>query len=275
MAASNALIDAQTQDRIKSAIAAALFHALIGYAFVTSLGIDMVEVVDDRLKIFDVPDMPVPPPIKEAVPLKEATKEPSPKLKPAPKDPEGAAAPPNIKSRPTEIVAPKPEVLLPVPPPVIAAPIAGPGHAATSGNAPVKGPGTGAGGIGTGTGSGRWGDGGGGGGGGGAAIARHAEIISDTITQENYPRSALRDGFQGSVQMEFQVDANGRVTGCRVVETSGHRGMDQETCSLARTRVRIRPARDIYGRRVPDKAYMLQEWYLIRREPDVPDENWE
>jgi protein TonB len=269
------LIDAQAQDRIKSALGAALFHALLGYAFVTSLGIDMSEVVDDRLKIFDVPNMPVPPPIKEAVPLKEPTKKPSPKLKPAPKDPEGAAAPPNIKSRPTEIVAPKPEIRLPVPPPVIAAPIAGPGAAATSGNAPFKGPGTGAGGIGTGTGSGRWGNGGGGGGGGPARIARHAEIISDSITQAHYPRSALRDGFQGAVQMEFQVDADGRVTGCRVVETSGHRGMDQETCNVARNRVRIRPARDIYGRRVPDKAYMLQEWFLIRQEPTIPDDGWE
>ena len=157
----------ERQERLSSAIAVAMFHALLGYAFVTGLGIDVVEVVDDRLKIFDVAVLPPPPPIQEATPAKEKSVEPVKRPRPAPKDPEGAAAPPNIKSRPTEIVAPKPEIRLPVPSPVIAAPIAGPGAAATSGNAPFRGPGTGAGGVGTGTGSGRFGNGGGGGGGGG------------------------------------------------------------------------------------------------------------
>ena len=263
------LLEAQTQDRIKSAAAAAAFHALLGYALITGLGIDVAAAVDDRLKIFNVPGLEVPPPIQEAMPLKEKTTEPAKRLKPAPKDSEGAAAPPNIKSRPTEIVAPEPEIRLPVPTPVIAAPIAGPGAAATSGNAPFVGPGTGAGGIGTGTGSGRYGDGGGGG--GGAGIAQHARIISDSITDNDYPRSALRNGFQGTVEMEFNVDSSGRITQCRIARSSGHSGMDQETCRLARQKVRVRPARDIYGRRVPDTAYMVQEWQLFHREPDVPE----
>jgi protein TonB len=268
------LLEAQTQDRIKSAIGAAFFHALLGYAFIMGLGIDVASVVDERLKVFDVPDMPVPPPLEEAVPLKEETKEPAPRLKPAPKDPEGAAAPPNIKSRPTEIVAPEPEIRLPVPPPVVAAPIAGPGAAATSGNAPFIGPGTGAGGIGNGTGSGRWGNGGGGG--GGAGLAREPRLIGGEVRGDrDYPRSALN--YEGTVHMRFLVTPRGRVGRCEIARSSGHPGMDRDTCALMQKRLRYHPARDIYGRPVAAWTEGEQQWF-IRQEPDrwveatVPEE---
>jgi periplasmic protein TonB len=272
------LIDARAQDRIKSAFGAAIFHALLGYAFITSLGIDVAEVVDDRLKIFDVPNMEVPPPIQEAVPLKEATKEPSPRRKPAPKDPEGAAAPPNIKSKPTEIVAPKPEIRLPVPSPVIAAPIAGPGAAATSGNAPFKGPGTGAGGIGTGTGSGRWGNGGGGG--GGAGIAREPRLIREGVSDRDYPQAAMAAGVQGTVHMRFLIATDGRIGQCRVTRSSGNAQLDRDTCRVMQRRLLYRPAADIYGRAVPAWVEGVQEWYLTIQpdrweEASIPDDDWE
>jgi protein TonB len=265
----------EKQDRIKSAAVVAAFHALLGYAFITGLGIDVAAAVDERLKIFDVPDAPVPPPVREAVPPREETREKAPRLKPAPKDPEGAAAPPNIKSRPTEVVAPKREVVLDVPTPVVAAPIAGPGAAATSGNAPFVGPGTGAGGIGTGTGSGRYGNGGGGG--GGAGLARGLRLIGGGVDDSDYPRSALADNFQGTVHMRFLVTPEGRIGRCEVARSSGHAGMDRETCRLMQKRLRYRPARDMYGRAVPAWTEGEQEWYL-RREPDrwieadIPDD---
>jgi protein TonB len=265
----------EKQDRIKSAAVVAAFHALLGYAFITGLGIDVAAAVDDQLKIFDVPDAAIPPPIEEAVPPPEKTKEKAPKLKPAPKDPEGAAAPPNIKSRPTEVVAPKREVVLEVPTPVVAAPIAGPGAAATSGNAPIIGPGTGAGGFGTGTGSGR--SGAGGGGGGGAGLARGPRLIRGDVSDADYPRSALASGFQGSVHMRFLITPEGRVGRCEVTRSSGHSGMDRETCRLMERRLRYRPAQDMYGRPVPAWTEGEQEWFL-RNEPDrwieadIPDD---
>lgn len=259
------MYQSEKQDRIKSAVVVAAFHALLGYAFITGLGIDVGAVVDEQLKIFDVPNAPIPPPLKEAVPLKEKTKERAPRLKPAPKDPEGAAAPPNIKSRPTEIVAPKREVLLEVPTPVVAAPIAGPGAAATSGNAPFIGPGTGAGGVGTGTGSGRYGNGGGGG--GGAGLARGPRLIGGRVRDSDYPRSALASGFEGTVHMRFLVTPEGRVGRCEVTRSSGHAGMDRETCRLMQQRLRYRPALDMYGRPIPAWTEGEQEWYL-RQEPD-------
>jgi periplasmic protein TonB len=258
------MYQSQNQDRIKSAVGVAAFHVLLGYAFITGLGIDVAADVDERLKVFAIPVEP-PPPIEEAIPPKEKTKERAPRLRPAPKDPEGAAAPPNIKSRPTEIVAPKPEIRLPVPSPVVAAPIVGPGAAATSGNAPFVGPGTGAGGVGTGTGSGRYGAGGGGG--GGAGLARGPRLIGGGVSDADYPRSALRDNFQGAVHMRFLVTPQGRIGRCEVTRSSGHPGMDRETCRLMEKRLRYRPARDVYGRPVPAWTEGEQEWYL-RQEPD-------
>lgn len=262
------LSQAQTQDRIKSAIAAGLFHALLGYAFIAGLGIDVAGAVDERLKIFDVAVPPIPPPVKEAMPAKEKTKAPAPRRKPAPKDPEGAAAPPNLKSRPTEIVAPKPEVRLPVPPPVIAAPIAGPGAAAMSGNASVKGPGTGAGGVGTGTGSGRYGNGGGGGGGAGPAV--QARWRSGSLRVSDYPRSALDAGIGGTVYIRFVVKPNGRIGDCRVTRSSGNAALDQTTCRLIQRRFRYWPARDEWGRRIADVVNGEHVW-----EVDVAPDRWE
>lgn len=263
----------QTQDRIKSLAAVAAFHALLGYAFITGLGMDMARAVDEQLKIFDVPDAPIPPLVEEPEPLKEKTKEKAPRLKPAPKDPEGAAAPPNIKSKPTEIVAPKREVVLEVPTPVVAAPIAGPGAAATSGNAPFIGPGTGAGGVGNGTGSGRYGNGGGGG--GGAGLAQRARLIGGDVRDSDYPRSALN--HEGTVYMRFLITPQGRIGRCQVTRSSGHPGMDRETCQVMQKRLRYRPARDIYGRPIPAWVEGEQEWFITRQpdrwiEADIPDD---
>ena len=264
-----------TEDRIKSGIAVAAFHALIGYALIIGLGIDVASAIDERLKIFSVPPEALPPPLEEVKPPQEPTKEKAERVKAAPKDPEGAAAPPNIKSRPTEIVAPKPEIKLPVPSPVIAAPIAGVGAAATSGNAPVFGPGTGAGGIGNGTGSGRYGNGGGGG--GGSRVASNPSYVSGGVTDRDYPRAAREAGAQGYVGMRFLITPQGRVGRCLVSQSSGNRSLDQETCQLMQARLRYRPARDIYGRPVAAWTEGEQEWFLTQQpdrwvEADIPDD---
>ena len=268
-----ALRDVLTEDRIKSGIAVAAFHALIGYALIMGLGIDLASAVEDRLKIFSVPPEALPPPLEETKPPQEPTKEKAKRVKAAPKDPEGAAAPPNIKSKPTEIVAPKPEIKLPVPSPVIAAPIAGPGAAATSGNAPVFGPGTGAGGIGNGTGSGRYGDGGGGGGGGGVAVPLRWR--SGVIRDSDYT-PAPGEGTR-VVHLRFVVGPQGRVTACRVTRSSGNVELDGLTCRLIQQRFRYRPSLDHWGRPVSDVVTGDHTWFNREQpdrwvEADIPDD---
>src|SRR5687768_6463402 len=152
----------ENRERTASAVAVAILHLLLGYAFLTGLGFEVGRAVDEGLKLFDV--MEEPPPL--AKPARPDVEKKAKKAKP--KDEEGAASPANLKHNPSDIVAPPPK--LPVEPPVRAAPVAGPGTSPDAGAANVPGVGTGAGGQGIGLGSGTRGTGTGGGGGGGRPV---------------------------------------------------------------------------------------------------------
>ncbi len=176
------------------------------------------------------------------------------------------------------MVAPPPRIKLEVPTPVVAAPIAGQGNAASAGSADVPWPGTGAGGEGTGTGSGAFGNGTGGGGGGGGGI--RARWVKGRIRNDDYPRSAFEQGAQGTVYLRFTVLPNGYVSDCRVTRSSGNAALDSTTCQLIERRFRYRPARDAMGRPVPEVIRGEHQWDLgperppIEIEPDIPDDEY-
>ena len=150
---------AEPGDRLKSALAVAGIHALLGYALLRGLGVTIAPTLADAQQLIAVTLDPPPP----QVPAPPATEKE--RAVARPKDAEGAASPANRKDTPTEVVVPPPEILLPPPPSIATAPIAGQGSAEAAGAAVLPGPGTGAGGVGTGLGSGLYGNGTGGGGG--------------------------------------------------------------------------------------------------------------
>ena len=262
-------VDQRNRDRIKSGLGVAAFHALIGYAFLTGLGIDLVPEPARELKMFDIFEKPPPPPAEPAPP--ERVKK---SAVAKPRDPEGAASPANLKDTPSPIVAPPPEIRLPVPPPVIAAPVAGQGNAASAGAADVPGPGTGRGGQGNGLGSGAYGTGTGGGG-GGIGAGMPARLIRGRITDSDWPDTAR---ISRTVYIRFIVAPDGRVRDCAVTHSSGDRVLDETTCRLIKQRFRYRPARDAQGRRIPWIVRGEQIWEVepepppIDIEPDVPDD---
>jgi protein TonB len=233
--------DAHSRDRMISAAVVAMIHVLLGWALLTGLGFEIDLPQAEQLKLFDVHE-DLPPPAEPAAPEKVVKSQ-----KAKPKDPEGAAAPANLRNTPSEIVAPKPEIRLPVPPPVIAAPAAGQGSAPAAGAAPLPGPGTGRGGQGQGLGSGAQGNGTGGGG-GGLGLGRPARWLSGSIRPSDYPPSAFERRIGGTVRLRFTVAANGRVSDCAVTRSSGNAALDSTTCRLIVARFRYRPARDGEGR---------------------------
>lgn len=240
----------RNRDRIKSALGVAAIHALIGYALIAGFGVHLPREASDTLKLFDVSREPPPPPlIEKPIPAPQAAK-----------DPEGAAAPPGLKAQPAPIVAPPPMIRLVVPPPVIAAPVAGVGAAPSAGASEIAGPGPGAGGEGTGTGSGRAGSGSGGG--GVAVRARHRQ---GRIVNADYPRAAGDAGAQGAVTARFTVEPDGRVTGCTIVRSSGNPDLDATTCRLIEARFRYDPARDADGQPVADVMGWNQDWWIGSR----------
>ena len=262
-------IDERNRDRLKSIAAVAAFHALLGYALITGLGFDPARHVAEQLKMFDVieRELPPPPPPKPATPDKAEAKKVA-----KPKNAEGAASPANLRDTPTQIVAPKPVIPLPVPPVIPAAPVAGQGNAEAAGAADVPGPGTGSGGIGTGLGSGMHGNGTGGGGAGGGGRAAKVKWLSGRLGPEDYPRRAFDAGISGTVHLRFVVGTRGRVTDCAVTRSSGNAELDSTTCRLIMRRLRYRPATDALGRPIPATVIGQHEWIAERRPVEVIEE---
>ncbi len=225
-------------DRIKAAIAAVALQGLLVYALVTGLAVHMPGVADGRLALFSV--LPKPPPPEKPVPrpVKSAKAE-------------GAAAPPNLRSRATEAVAP-PAIVPPItPPPIVVAPTAGTGADPSAGASDRPGPGSGAGGQGNGTGSGGAGDGDGD---GGTDIPPRQ--IKGRIKNSDYPRAARDALIQGTVAVRYTVTTDGRATDCRVTGSSGNAELDATTCRLIEQRFRFKPSRDEDG--TPVEAIIVE-----------------
>ncbi len=74
-------------------------HVLLGWALIVGLGVDIPRAAQGALATFDIlpppPDPPPPPPVPQVVRAGR---------------PEGRAAPPNLRSKATEIVATPPVV---------------------------------------------------------------------------------------------------------------------------------------------------------------------
>src|SRR4051812_5005935 len=231
-------------DRLRAGIPALIIHALLLLAIIRGLGLQLPPPAPPALELVDVPPSLPPPPPRE-----RQVRERSPRA-------EGASAPPNLESRPTEIVAPP--VVVPQPrPPVVAAPVAGTGDKPTSGAAPVPGPGTGAGGEGNGTGNGGFGNGRGGGGNGGGPPPRQ---IRGEIRDRDYPRGASAEGLGGTVSVIYTVETDGRATHCAITHSSGSPELDDTTCELIEQRFRFEPSRDRSGRPVSSRIVQNHEW---------------
>jgi protein TonB len=203
------------------------------------------------MRVFDVNEVPPPPPTPPVTPKQaEETQKP--------KEREGAAAPANMKSQATPVVAPKPRIELPVPVPVTPTKTPNEGAAPTQGASNVPGPGTGAGGTGAGTGSGGAGSGTGGGGQGLAAV--RTRLATRPLRGRDFPPQLLDAWPRGAwIRMRFRVDANGAIIQCIVDQGTGNPAIDSQVCSIARQRLRYTPAIDRSGQRVADWAGYGQE----------------
>ena len=191
------------------------------------------------LRVFDLTNPPPPPP------------PPPPRMKqqPRPKNKEGGAAPKNITSQATPVVAPKPRIVTPPVQKIAATETPRQGTAQTQGASNVAGPGTGAGGTGNGSGSGSGGNGSGGGGDNGVAVPPH--LTTPVLRGSDFPRQLLDSWPRGAtVFMRLRVDARGFVSECAVDRGTGVQAIDSTMCNLAHDRLRFRPAFNRIGQPV-------------------------
>jgi len=238
--------DLNPRDKSGAIAAVLAIHAGIAFALLNLAGQVDIQDIQHPLRVFDINEAIVPSPPPPPPPPKQAQQ-------PKPKQEEGGSAP-NIKSEATPIVAPQPRI--PIVSPVVVSETPGQGAAPTQGAAPVRGPGTGTGGTGTGTGTG---SGAGSGGGGGGGIAARARLLSPSLRSRDFPgafRRLLSSGRAPFVM--FTVQPNGRVTNCKIYQSSGDPTLDNVTCSLVTSRFVYRPALNRLGQPVESQMAYRQ-----------------
>ena len=67
------------------------------------------------------------------------------------------------------------------------------------------------------------------------------------IQPDDYPAESIRAAETGAVRIRWRVEPDGAVSGCGVVQSSGHPRLDRAACSAIMKRGWYRPARDAAG----------------------------
>ncbi len=232
-------------DRLTAAIGVATLHGLLGYALIAALGIEIPTRVRDDLKLFEI--RPESPPLPTEKPVSHRARSDKPKA---------AAAKPNLKSKPSEVVVRPPEVRLVVPPPVVA-PASGLGGDPFAGAAAVPGPGTGSGGEEAGAGNDGEGK--------GDDDFTPPRWLRGQIKDSDYPRGAGEVGIGRTITVRFNVEPDGKVSECTVIESSGNPILDDATCRSIERRYRYEPSRDAQGTAVPSAVVEDHIWAIEKR----------
>jgi len=225
---------ANRPDRAKAIAAVVAVHVALAFIILSGLNVRMVRQAVEHLTTIDIKEPPPPPPVRPP---------PAPKPEQARK-PAGAPAP---KTEPTPVVAPQPKI--PAPSPIPAAKIAGTGSASSSG-AGTSGTGTGAGGAGNGPGGGGYGD---------YSRFTPARLVG-RIPNSEYRRISAGRIPQGSATISFRVNPDGRISGCRILRTSGDPFVDSMVCDAATRWLTFDPARDPSGRPVSQDITYSPSW---------------
>jgi periplasmic protein TonB len=228
---------AYKEDRAKALAGVLAVHVVLAAVILTGLNVRNVRHVVDTLKTFDIKEIVPPPPPPQ----------PQPQAKRA-KEEEGAAG---KKAEPSPIVAPKPKIVVPARPPVVAAPVAGTGNARTAGAA-TSGTGTGAGGSGNGRGGGGTGD---------FSGFRPARLTAN-LSRGDYRRLVGNRSPFGSAVIAIGISEAGRISTCQIARSSGDPTIDAGLCPLASSRLRFDPARDDRGQPISYRYNYTARWAL-------------
>jgi protein TonB len=241
-------MSATAPERALSALLSAAILLGMGFMLVLGLSPDLRQTLrrGDLISIAFTPPTPTPEPSRKPPP-------PPPERTSAAR---GAPAPPALRAKATAVVAPPVPIVL-VPPPVVTAPLANTGAAASNGAADLPGTGQGAGGVGNGF---------GGGGLGGNGLGRapgpdtRPRQIKGKLSQRDLPDGLLAPGAEASVGVRYVVLTDGTVGDCVVTKSSGIPALDPVPCRLIQQRFRFRPARDGWGRPVNAQIVETHTW---------------
>jgi TonB family protein len=81
------------------------------------------------------------------------------------------------------------------------------------------------------------------------------------ITYGDYPVPALRKREEGTAWFEVSVDPGGKPYDCQILVSSGHKSLDQRSCSLMLSRGRFQPGLDAGGLPIPGTYRRAASWW--------------
>lgn len=96
-----------------------------------------------------------------------------------------------------------------------------------------------------------------------AKPAFHPNLVMIFSTND-YPSPALRQREQGTAGVYFRIGTDGRVSNCRVAETSGSSTLDAQTCAIIVRRARYQPAKTKTGELVASIGFQRIRWEIPR-----------
>jgi periplasmic protein TonB len=82
--------------------------------------------------------------------------------------------------------------------------------------------------------------------------ARARGDVRFLFSPNDYPEAARRRDETGTVRARLDISANGSVTGCSIVASSGSAALDSATCRVLKARAHFAPAKDSSGQAVND-----------------------
>ena len=93
------------------------------------------------------------------------------------------------------------------------------------------------------------------------AVRARANLVA-LFSTDDYPRQAIRNEEQGTVQFRITIAPDGSVSDCTVIASSGSAALDRASCAIVSERARFKPARDASGQRVADTMTSRVRWEL-------------
>jgi periplasmic protein TonB len=82
------------------------------------------------------------------------------------------------------------------------------------------------------------------------------------FSTDDYPPAAQREGREGSVQIAWQINEQGKVENCHTVESSGSPDLDDTACRLITRRAKYSPALDQTGKPIRSSANINFRWTI-------------
>ena len=78
-------------------------------------------------------------------------------------------------------------------------------------------------------------------------------LLQTTSAMTDYPIEAVAHGWEGTAVAELSIDADGHVSSCRIMTSTGHKVLDDATCEQLLHQAIFKPARDDSGKPIASK----------------------